>query len=210
MTVDLMKQLLQKHHSKGVLPPEMDKRCALWNEVGQVLTEHFNGSAIALIESAKGSAPDLVQKLVDYFPGFRDFSEELYFLKRAQICVGDWNAALQLNLKDMDKLTTFADYRVPQLLRHYHVLVYSKALADAVDATQELEAGSPQEVAIRAATVAAVEYLVDELKKQQQQDDTSRKQWTAVTTDWYLWQVGERMQNAGQLQPHHRVRTIYY
>jgi len=38
---------------------------------------------------------------------------------------------------DMDKLTiTFADYRVPQLLRHYNVLIYSKPLAAKVDACQ--------------------------------------------------------------------------
>jgi hypothetical protein len=36
------------------------------------------------------------------------------------------------------------------------------------------------------------------------------KAWTAVETDWYLWQVGERMQLNGELLPHHRVRTIYY
>jgi len=187
------------------------------------LIEQFDGSAMALIESSNHKkAPTLVQQLVDHFPGFCDYcyspgggkKQRIAFLKRAQICVGDWNAALKLDLPDMDKLTTFADYRVPQLLRHCNVLIYSKRLAAKVDACQELDMNSAEEIAIRACTVAAVEYLVDELNAQDEAAaataSTTITQWTAVMTDWYLWQVGERMQNAGELQPHHRVRTIYY
>lgn len=211
MTVDSMTELFVKHHASGLVPPDMDKRCGLWNEVGRVLVDKFNGSVRALIESARGSAPTLVQLLVDNFLGFRDHNVRsgLYFYKRAQICVGDWNAALKLNLQNMDQLTTFADYRVPQLLRHWNVLVYSKQLAATVDAQIELAMDSAEEHAIRATTVAAVELLVLELGKGTSAKDNNNS-WNAVTTDWYLWQVGERMQTAGQLQPHHRVRTIFY
>jgi len=45
---------------------------------------------------------------------------------------------------------------------------------------------------------------VDDLEVQDDDDDaaaanTAITQWTAVTTDWYLWQVGERIQKAGEL-----------
>jgi Potential Queuosine, Q, salvage protein family len=213
MSVEIMKELFAKHHSSGRLPPDMEKRCALWNEVGTVLRDKFNGSAATLIDSANGSAPALVHLLVENFPGFRDAYSGLYFYKRAQICAGDWNAALKLKLRDVDQLTTFADYRVPQLLRHYKVLVYSEELAAAVDANNELGVGSADELAIRATTVAAVELIVDELSKGDATTSSSsdtNTSWNAVTTDWYLWQVGERMQNAGELLPHHRVRTIFY
>lgn len=213
MTVQQMKELFVKHHASGMLvPPDMEKRCALWNEVGCVLMDQFEGSAGALIDAAAGSAPKLVQLLVDNFSGFQDTCAGLYFYKRAQICVGDWNAALKLNLRDMDHLTTFADYRVPQLLRQW------KVLAAAVDAKQELVVGSGEEIAIRATTVAAVELLVAELSKNDvfcsssssSSSSAPTTNWNAVTTDWYLWQVGERMQAAGELKPHHRVRTIFY
>ena len=188
MSVDAMRDLFARFHSKGGrIPPDMEKRCALWNEVGRVLNEKFDGSATALIERAHGSAPALVQLLVDHFPGFRDHHHSpncsdqqqqhhedcLYFYKRAQICVGDWNAALDLQLRDLDRLTTFADYRVPQLLRHHQVLRYAPELAAAVDAQRELAAGGAEELSIRAATVAAVEYLVEELKRQQQQQHSA-------------------------------------
>jgi hypothetical protein len=222
MTVETMTALFRDHHVTHQVPPDMAKRCQLWNEVGRGLeTASLGGSAVCLVERANGSAVALVQLLIDTFPGFRDYLLKptttlaadtlccpLYFLKRAQICVGDWNAALQLDLSDLSELTTFADYRVPQLLRHWKVLQYSNELAAAVDSQQELVVASSQEISIRAATVQAVELLVQELNRETIISDN--KPWTAVQTDWYLWQVGERLQAQGELKPHHRVRTIYY
>jgi hypothetical protein len=236
MTEATMTALFIEHHAELKVPPNMKARCALWNEVGSVLSTQFDGSAMNVIERANGSAVALVELLIDYLPGFCDYvvpstttstiqdnivkdipSDGLYFLKRAQICVGDWNASLDLQLSGMDQLTTFADYRVPQLLRHWKILHYSDSLAAVIDAGKELAVNSPEELSIRAATVTAVELLVQELNNKQQRDEgredsngSDKKPWTAVATDWYLWQVGERLQTEGKLQPHHRVRTIYY
>jgi Potential Queuosine, Q, salvage protein family len=237
MTVDQMTTLFQNYHSKGWVPPNIQERCAIWNEIGTVLNqEPFNGSLLSLIDMANCSAPALVQLLIDFFPNFRDDTTSnetttttgprLYFYKRAQICVGDWNAALSsaelLQLRHMDLITTFADYRVPQLLRHYNILLYSSTLADIVDRYIEILPGSDEELAIRASTVAAVELLVLQLQSildqeigtgsEGKSDEISKTvfHWNAIQTDWYLWQVGERMENANQLQPHHRVRTTYY
>jgi hypothetical protein len=205
ITVEKMKLLFQQHHSSNQVPPNMEQRCHLWNEVGSILLERFEGSAMTLVQTE--TAVEAVRLLVEHFPGFgKDRAGDTHFYKRAQICVGDWNAALHLNWPDMDQLTMFADYRVPQVLRHCSVLKYDDVLAEKVDTEKELPLGSSHEVAIRAASVTAVEWLVDELNKQ---DDSSGR-WTAVKTDWYLWQVGERMQTAGELSPHHRVNTMYY
>jgi hypothetical protein len=222
MNVEACRTLMARYHPHGKVPPDLDKRCRLWNEVGNVVQTSFGGSVSTLIATTQGSAPALVQLLVEHFDGFRDccpiplssidsatYGTMIHFYKRAQICVGDWNAALSLNLSDMDQLTTFADYRVPQLLRHYNVLVYTPGLASKIDARHALDIGSAEEVAIRACTVTAVDLLVQELSKECSDGDKSQP-WNAVTTDWYLWQVGERMQNDGALLPHHRVHTIYY
>jgi hypothetical protein len=171
----------------------------------------------------------------------------LYFYKRAQICVGDLYAALtsakllqnddSANNNNMDDITTFADYRVPQLLRHCKILQYSTKLAQQIDTFQELIQHSEEEYAIRASTIVAVELLVQELRHQQSalliplesnnNDDTrtatatsagssssssssSSVRWNAMQTDWYLWQLGEKMEQKNELQPHHRVRTTFY
>ena len=211
MTSDRMKRLLEPHLDGHKLP-NIQQRCQLWNEVGTVLLNNFQGSASYLLDQAHGSAPQLVDLVYHHFPGFRDtvtLSPEhtIYFLKRAQILVGDLNAALELNLKDLDQLTTFADYRVPQLLRHVGVLEYSTELATRVDSYQELEQNSEHELSIRAGTVVAVEELVEYLNSYSK---SNSKKYTAVSIDWYLWQVGEKLHQQGQLQPFHRVRTHFY
>jgi hypothetical protein len=270
-------------------PPDLlAQRCALWNEVGTVLLQYYEGSAWTMIQAAQGSAVRAVQLLVQHLVGFGDYCPcppplsppshgmvqphgttssssssndkddnddhdsnhhgRLYFLKRAQICVADWQAALVATTgvepffnNDLDQLTCFADYRLPQLLRQRGVLVYvDEHLSAAVDAQIELIPGGRHEVSIRAATVVAVERLVDLLnnnysgggavleQQQQEEEETDSRamgqwdattttsvpnvkvQWTSMSVDWYLWQMGERLDAAGELAPHHRVRTIYY
>jgi hypothetical protein len=119
--------------------------------------------------------------------------------------VGDLAAALDLNMTDMDHLTTFADYRVPQVLRHWGAIQYSKELSEKVDTLQELNA--EEEISIRAATVVCVDELVKLIKNSSTNKSVCM---TAVVLDWHLWQVGERMNQMGHLKPHHRVRTIFY
>jgi hypothetical protein len=201
-----MKEALKpflKHHV-----PNLSERCRLWNELGAGLLMEFEGSAMKLIETSHNSAPYLVKLLIMNFSGFRDESVHqgkwICFYKRAQIAVADLNAALSLGLWGIDELTTFADYRVPQLLRHVGVLEYNPELKDAVDNRVELV--GKQEVYIRAATVVAVERLVQAYNLQR----TPHEKMTEVQMDWHLWQVGEKLNQDSKMKPHHRVDTIFY
>lgn len=212
MSEDTMKTLLEPHLDGHYLD-NMQKRSALWKEVGEVLLQHFDGSAMQLIARAKGNAPNLVELIYCYFPGFRDEtiidSDRIVFLKRAQIYVGDVNAALKLRLEGLERLTTFADYRVPQILRHFQILEYSPKLSTAVDSGEEIIMGSAEEISIRAGTVVGVEELVKVLNS----DDKAAgagEPFNDVNVDWYLWQVGERMHQDGLLKPFHKVRTHFY
>jgi hypothetical protein len=213
--------------------PNIRKRAQLWNEVGESLLTDFHGSASALLDTSKKDASKLVELVALSFPGFRDEvfippassssdqnPRRIVFLKRAQIFVGDINAALGLDLEGMERLTTFADYRVPQILRHWGVLEYSTCLASRVDEKIELERGSCDEISIRASTVVAVEELVGALNQNQTTDENDQSggskgtnttdAFTDVTVDWYLWQVGERMHQEGIMKPFHKVRTHFY
>eukprot|EP00980_Cylindrotheca_fusiformis_P007952 scaffold1697_cov120-Cylindrotheca_fusiformis.AAC.34 len=198
----------------ALIPHYLDntgKRAQLLKEVGEGLIQNFCGSATELIQAADGDASKLVESIITHFAGFRDIvqvadNEQVFFLKRAQIFVGDVNAALNLNLGGMERLTTFADYRVPQILRHFDVLRYSPALANAVDAGQEINKESADEISIRAGTVIAVEELVEYMNGKLEGETP----FTDVGVDWYLWQVGERMHQDGLLKPFHKVRTHFY
>lgn len=253
ITVEGMNRLLQETQalpncdsSSGQVLPNLYERCRLWNELGEGLLCRFQGKALALLQACHKSADYLVYLVVQTFPGFHDTAiddegRQVAFYKRAQILVGDMWASLRTRCNycdfyDIHKLTMFPDYRVPQLLRHMRILTYSPDLAQRIDSEEILMAGSMDELYIRAATVLAVEQMVqvikdtlmitnpltDEYRKSkevsavlngnndEEEDVSSPNYWSAVKLDWHLWQMGEALEKQGVLSPHHCVRTIFY
>lgn len=192
---------------KGTIPL-LAQRVEHAREVGRVLLERFDGQFAHAVAQAQGSAVQLVLLLVDAFPSFRDIAiyrqNEVRFLKRAQICVADlynafagqrWGA-----FHDMDQLTIFADYKLPQVLRHYNILEYQPELAMRVDNQVVIPAGSEEEIEIRAATIWACELLCCAMSQR-------GYSMTASEVDQRLWLMG---QHTREMKPYHRTRTIYY
>jgi hypothetical protein len=189
--------------------PLLAQRLHCLREVGQVLVEQYGGQFSRLIEQTGQSAVAVTLALAEHFPSFRDVAtyagREVRFFKRAQICAADLHSAFGGQswgtFADMDALTIFADYKLPQVLRHYQVLVYAPELATRVDGQQLLAAGSKEEVEIRAATIWACELLRREILR------LGGPARSAVEIDQLLWHLG---QDATQMRPYHRVRTIWY
>ncbi len=189
--------------------PLFEARLANVREVGRVLCATYGAEFTNAIESVSGSAVALAWLLAREFPSFHDVThwrgQPIPFLKRAQICVADLNAAFGGvswgAFTDLDQLTAFADYKLPQLLRHAGALVYAPELAARVDAYAPIAAGSEEEIAIRAATVWAVELLRRALAER----DIQR---TPAAIDYRLW--AESQTKAPDERPYHRTRTMYY
>lgn len=185
------------------------ERLAILRETGRVLLESFGGDAGRLLEAAAGSAVDLVRQVTGAFPSFRDTAEydgrPVYFYKRAQILAADLHGAFGGRswgaFRDLDQLTAFADYKLPQVLRHLGIFEYSERLARKVDRLELLEPGGPEEVEIRANTLRAVDLIRRELA-------ASGQAVRAFEIDWLLWNLGQ--QDAFRQKPYHRTRTIYY
>jgi hypothetical protein len=178
-------------------------------ELGAILREHWGNSAATLVADAQRDAPCLAQMIVDNFASFNDIAtyhnREVRFFKRAQILVCDlwgafggkaWGA-----FDNIETLTAFADYKLPQILRAWGILRYASSLAHKVDAQIELAAGNTTEIEIRAATLWAVEFLRDGLARR------GRKLWS-LQVDWILWEASQA--RLKEMKPYHRVRTIYY
>lgn len=110
-----------------------------------------------LIEDAKGSAAGLVNLLADHFPCFKDEAtferKKVRFLKRAQIFVADLWAAFDGEgygaFNDIDKITMFADYRVPQMLHSLGVMAYCPPLEARMRRLECIESGHSWELQIR-------------------------------------------------------------
>lgn len=162
-----------------------------------------------IFHAAAGSAEKLVCLIVSHFPSFRDEAlyqgEKVYFWKRAQIFVSDVFAAFGGKkwgaLSDMDRLTAFADYKLPQVLRELGIISYRPTLATRISAMELLEAGSQEEVEIRAMTVWAVERLKEEFLRR-------GRKLTSPRIDGWLWNLGQR--DDFRKLPYHRCRTIFY
>ena len=189
--------------------PLFEQRVANAREVGRVLLEHFDGQFSHVIEEANGSAVRLALLLAEHFPSFRDVAsfrgQAVRFYKRAQICVADLRAAFGGQgwgaLNEVDQLTIFADYKLPQLLRHFGVLEYHPALAERIDREELLEPGGEEEVQIRAATIWACELLRQTISA------ATGEPVTAADIDAQLWLLSQDTPN---MRPYHRVRTMYY
>lgn len=96
------------------------------------------------------------------------------------------------------------------VLRELGMLRYAPALAAAVDARQQLAAGSREEIEIRAGTILGVERLRAALAARLEREGQAgaAAALNSVQLDWWLWEQGER--NVAWHRPHHRVLTVFY
>ncbi|MHC1741851.1 MAG: queuosine salvage family protein [Syntrophobacteraceae bacterium] len=189
--------------------PLFDERLANLREAGRELRDHWQGDIVHLLEAAGGSAVRTAQLVVDSFPSFRDEAvydgHRLYFWKRAQIFASDVHHAFSGQdwgaFDDIDQLTAFADYKLPQVLRTLGILSYREDLEECVDGLVYLDPGGAEEVEIRAMTIHAVEIIRSRL-------EASGSRTSSARIDHWLWQLGQI--EPFRKKPYHRCRTIYY
>lgn len=115
------------------------------------------------MRSAKCSAARLVNILARDFACFRDEfpfqgrQRPVRLLKRAQIFVADVWACFggegYGEFRDIDKITMFADYRVPQILNSMGALYYSPKLVESIKRKEPIESGSYLELQLRGRSV---------------------------------------------------------
>ena len=120
--------------------------------------QNYECSVTKMIQSANHSAAAMVNLLADNFSCFNDCTsfenrKSVRFLKRAQIFVADLWAAFDGEswgeFDDIDKITMFADYRVPQLLATLGCLWYGPLLDHAIRQKKIIESGHPWEIQLR-------------------------------------------------------------
>jgi hypothetical protein len=196
-------------HGEGRPPPLMAERLAHVREAGAVLLRRWDGEFANLVEACRGDAVRLAIAFAAEFTSFRDEARwqgrVVRFLKRAQIGAADLSRLLPNDplgrLSGLEQLTAFADYKVPQVMRREGMLVPASDLARRIDAREELPAGSPEELAIRACTIWGCEWLARAFSAERGRPTP------AMDVDYLLWCTG---QDKRGLPPYHRTRTIYY
>ncbi|MCJ1462863.1 hypothetical protein MMC07_001466 [Pseudocyphellaria aurata] len=202
--------------------PLLDERISCLREAGKILHEVFDGSFINCIDIANGSAAALVNLVVESFPCFKDETRfegrTVRFYKRAQILVADLWACFEGkdygDFHDIDTITMFADYRIPQMLHSLGCLQYSPSLEHHIRQLLPIESGHNWEIQLRGCSIWCVELLRREILRQHPESTLN-----AILIDFFLYDTIKEEQErilAGKKQgqrdliPHHRTRSIWY
>jgi hypothetical protein len=195
--------------------PLLEMRQKILGEAGQTLVEKFSGSFSNCIGRCGGCAQSLIRMIVDNFPSFRDEaiykSKQVSFYKRAQILVADIWACFETKglgtFEDINSLTMFADYRVPQMLRYLGVFEYSDELTACLETGTVLPSGDEREVEIRGCSIWAVELI------RQQVEEILGSLINSILIDYYLWDsatANVQLNDSSPDHPIHRTRSLYY
>ncbi|MDJ0716149.1 MAG: queuosine salvage family protein [Prochloraceae cyanobacterium] len=202
-------QLFNQDISNPAIAELMELFALSWNELGTYVCENFSGSFIRTIASADQSADRFVEML-SQLNSFRDESNykgvTVPFYKRAQIAVSDLALSLEGKglgfFKDIDRLTVFADNRIPQVLNLDGILHYSDRLKSKINNGEEIPKGSEEEVEIRACCIHACELILRKL-------NVLGMNVNAAMLDNYLWNKGQN--HFYKSFPTHQTRqTTYY
>lgn len=121
--------------------------------------QKYQCSPANLVKTADGSAAALVNLLARDFDCFRDEHryegrrKPIRVLKRAQILVADVWACFEGEgygeFRDIDKITMFADYRIPQILNSLGCLGFSPLLDATVRDKKDIPSGCNWELQLR-------------------------------------------------------------
>jgi hypothetical protein len=190
----------------------LDERAEILRDAGETLVARYGGRFHNLLASASPALYDdgngLLELLISAFPRYDDTAEyagaTVRFDKLAQLAFWMLWVSLpdgQLPVRDLDRLSAFADYIVPAALRLLGILRYDEALDRAIEEGELLEAGGAREVEIRAHTIYATALLTDEVNRLRPPE----LQVIVPQVDARLWVPFHRTH-----WPHHLTRTIFY
>ncbi|XP_014851447.1 PREDICTED: UPF0553 protein C9orf64 homolog [Poecilia mexicana] len=215
MSVEELGKVLRSDNETAM--PMVQERHQVLTEGGRVLLEH-GGSFRSFISQAGNDAQKMVELIVEKIPSYRDEAtyegRKISFNKRAQILVADFWAVMEARgegcITNIDCLTMFADYRVPQALVYLGVLEYSDALMEALKNGELLPSGDRREVEIRGCSIWSVELIKERLHKMVQERDGKVCSINSAIIDFYLWPFAKQHHREMAHIPIHHTRCIYY
>ncbi|CAG5923701.1 unnamed protein product [Menidia menidia] len=191
--------------------PMLQERHQVLTEGGHVLLKH-GGSFRSFISQAGNDAQQMVEFIVENIPSYRD-EATISFYKRAQILVADFWGVMEARGQgniNIDWLTMFADYRVPQALVYLGVLRYSDTMMQALKNGELLCSGDRREVEIRGCSIWSVELIKEHLFKLVKERDGQTCKVNSAIIDFYLWPFAKQHHTEMAHIPIHHTRCIYY
>jgi len=199
--------------------PMLKERVTVLRDIGSVLMDEFGGKFANCVTRANGCAQALMRLIVNHFPCFKDEGlfngQQVSFYKRAQILVADTWACFEGighgHFVDIDTITMFADYRIPQTLVYFGAISYSDQLMKLLEDDHMFNSGDVMEMEIRAGSIWAVELLAVEMNKLMLNDpELIGRKVNAILLDHYLWDYRRAHDDKTRHIPYHKIRCIFY
>jgi len=170
-TEDVLRHIFRSATDEEI--PLFHDRLQCLREAGQVLDEKFDGNFANCIYDADHSAAALVNLLAENFASFQDEAtfegRRVRFYKRAQILVADLWACFEGKdygeFHDIDKITMFADYRIPQMLHQLGCMLYSPPLDSHIRQLKQIKSKSTWEIELRGASIWCIELIRQEIER---------------------------------------------
>jgi len=219
-TLNDLRVIFREEEGCGPIPL-LEERLASLHQLGKFTMNNCGGDLANLIRKSEKSAAKLMQEIIKMsmwndratFQG-----KEVQIMKRTQLVIADlWYCAHQTDetneiaelckFDDIDILTAFADYRIPQSLAHLGVIRYSDELTDILKKKTEIAPNDAMEIEVRGVSVEAIERI--RLATTSLGSDTLPRL-NSVMLDTYLWSYAMKNRNQCQDIPHHQTRTYFY
>ena len=202
--------------SNNTTLPLLDERVSNLRQVGLVLCQHFNGTFEKVLEQADQDVIKLIEIVTSYFSCFNDVGvfdgQPVQFQKRVQILIADIWACFEGSgygrFRDIEQLTMFPDYRVPQSLLFLKVISYTDEFLERIKNEELLPHGEPEEMEIRGCSIHAVELIAQKLNEATSHGNEAAL--NSVLIDFYLWDFATENFEQVKEFPEHRTRSIYY
>jgi hypothetical protein len=209
----LTRKDLESVFSGTIEMPMLDERVILFNEVGRVLLEKYQGRYSRFVRSCApklyADGDGLLERLTTEFPRFRDVSNyhgtDIHIYKLAQL--GIWGMHLALSprgawkLEDAEKLTAFADYIVPVGLRVMGIFEYAPELEKQINSLTEVKRDSDAEIELRASSIFVIAKLTEEINKRR----PGMEPLLQPQVDFRFWKTYHATH-----WPHHLTKTVMY
>jgi len=204
---------LESVFSGTIEMPMLDERVTLFNEVGRILVDKYQGRYSTFVRSCAprlyANGDGLLERLTTEFPRFRDVSiyngSEVHIYKLAQL--GIWGMHLALSprgawkLEDADNLTAFADYIVPVGLRVMRIFEYTPELEKQINSLVEVPRNCQAEIELRASSIYVIAKLTEEINNQR----LGLEPLLQPQVDFRFWKTYHATH-----WPHHLTKTVMY
>ena len=181
--------------------PFLKERYQFFCEIIEFAINRYDGDFTSLVNSVQTDNEffDAIKDL-NCFKDIRTYNGKIIpFYKRIQLVISDIAIVQKIkkgrHIYTIDNLVGCADYKLPQVLREYGVLIYNKELSNIIDNNKQINENDEKEIEIRASTLV----VINELNK-----NLHRNSMIVNDQIWMLSQVKKCS------KPYHLTRTTSY